>query len=117
MDIRSLYLTPERLKVILDYLQKGTISSKQAKEIFFKVLEEQKEPSTYISVENAQISDEKQIEEIIDTILDSHKEQIEEYHNGRTNIFDFFVGQVMKETRGKANPNITRDLLRKKLDK
>ncbi len=117
VDIRSLYLTPERLKVILDYLQKGTISSKQAKEIFFKVLEEQKEPSTYISVENAQISDEKQIEEIIDTILDSHKEQIEEYHNGRTNIFDFFVGQVMKETRGKANPNITRDLLRKKLDK
>jgi aspartyl-tRNA(Asn)/glutamyl-tRNA(Gln) amidotransferase subunit B len=116
-DINSLYLTPERLKVILDYLQNGTISSKQAKEVFFKVLEEQKEPQNYINESNVQVSDESTLAEIIDNILSNNKEQIDSYKNGRTNIFDYFVGQVMKETRGKANPNMTRDILRQKLDK
>ncbi|MBQ6817357.1 MAG: Asp-tRNA(Asn)/Glu-tRNA(Gln) amidotransferase subunit GatB, partial [Bacilli bacterium] len=57
IDIRDLYLTPEMLKFIIDNMNNGTISSKQAKEMFFKVLEEKKEPSNYISKENAQISD------------------------------------------------------------
>ena len=48
--------------------------------------------------------------------ISEKQKEILEYKNGRTNIFDFFVGQVMKETRGKANPIITKDLLHKKLD-
>lgn len=116
IDIKEFYLTPVMLKIIIDNLNKGVISSKQAKEIFFKALEEQKDPSNYISKENAQISDESELEKIIDEILTNNASQVEEYKNGKTNLFDFFVGQVMKNTKGKANPNITKELLNKKLN-
>ena len=116
LGINELYVTPERLKVILKYLNDGTISIKQAKEVFFKVLESNKEPMEFIDLNDVQVSDEVLLEEIIDKILDNNKEQIEAYKNGRTNLFDYFVGQVMKETRGKANPNITKDILNRKLN-
>lgn len=90
----------------IENLENNTISIKQAKEIFTKVLYEKKEPNNYISKDNAQISDKDALVEIIDTILENNPKQIEDYKNGRTNLFDYFVGQVMKETRGKANPVI-----------
>lgn len=116
LNIKDLYLTPEMLKFIIDHINDGTISSKQAKEIFFKVLEEKKEPKEFISKENSQISDTNELEKIIDEILANSEKQIEEYKNGKTNLFDYFVGQVMKNTRGKANPVITKELLHSKLD-
>ena len=116
MDIRDFYLTPEMLKFIIDNMNNGTISSKQAKEVFFKVLEEEKEPKSFISKENAQISDASELESIILEILKNNENQVNEYKNGKTNLFDYFVGQVMKNTRGKANPVITKELLHKKLD-
>lgn len=116
LSIKDLYLTPEMLKFIIDHINDGTISSKQAKEIFFKVLEEKKEPKEFISKENSQISDTNELEKIIDEILANSEKQIEEYKNGKTNLFDYFVGQVMKNTRGKANPVITKELLHSKLD-
>lgn len=116
LNIKDLYLTPEMLKFIIDHINDGTISSKQAKEIFFKVLEEKKEPKEFISKENCQISDTNELEKIIDEILANSEKQIEEYKNGKTNLFDYFVGQVMKNTRGKANPVITKELLHSKLD-
>ena len=115
VTINELYMTPERLKVIIENLENNTISIKQAKEIFTKVLDEKKEPNNYISKENAQISDKDTLVEIIDTILENSPKQIEDYKNGRTNLFDYFVGQVMKETRGKANPVITKEILKEKL--
>lgn len=115
ITINELYMTPERLKVIIENLENNTISIKQAKEIFTKVLDEKKEPNNYISKENAQISDKDTLVEIIDTILENSPKQIEDYKNGRTNLFDYFVGQVMKETRGKANPVITKEILKEKL--
>ena len=116
MDIRDFYLTPEMLKFIIDNMNNGTISSKQAKEVFFKVLEEEKEPKSFISKENAQISDASELESIIEEILKNNENQVNEYKNGKTNLFDYFVGQVMKNTHGKANPVITKELLHKKLD-
>lgn len=115
VTINELYMTPERLKVIIENLENNTISIKQAKEIFTKVLDEKKEPNNYISKDNAQISDKDALVEIIDTILENNPKQIEDYKNGRTNLFDYFVGQVMKETRGKANPVITKEILKEKL--
>lgn len=115
VTINELYMTPERLKVIIENLENNTISIKQAKEIFTKVLDEKKEPNNYISKDNAQISDKEALVEIIDTILENNPKQIEDYKNGRTNLFDYFVGQVMKETRGKANPVITKEILKEKL--
>lgn len=116
ININDFYLKPEYLKQINDAKESGILSSKGVKEVFYKSLEEEKEPKNFISKEDAQVSDENLIESIIDNILSSHEKEILEYKNGRTNIFDFFVGQVMKETRGKANPIITKDLLHKKLD-
>ena len=116
ININDFYLKPEYLKQINDAKESGVLSSKGVKEVFYKSLEEEKEPKNFISKEDAQVSDENLIESIIDRILSSHEKEILEYKNGRTNIFDFFVGEVMKETRGKANPIITKDLLHKKLD-
>ena len=117
ITLKEFYLTPSLLKQLIDEQVKGTISSKQAKEIFFKALEEEKEPKTYISKDTAQITDRGEIESIIDNILSNNKSQIEQYKNGKTNLFDYFVGQVMKETKGKANPTITKELLLEELNK
>lgn len=116
IELKDFYLTPQLLNQIISELNKGTISSKQAKEIFFKSLEEEKMPKTFITKDNAQISDANVLEDIINTILSNNEAQITEYKNGRTNLFDYFVGQVMKETRGKANPNVVKEILKNKLD-
>lgn len=116
ININDFYLKPEYLKQISDAKESGILSSKGVKEVFYKSLEEEKEPKNFISKEDAQVSDENLIESIIDRILSLHEKEINDYKNGRTNIFDFFVGEVMKETRGKANPIITKELLHKKLD-
>ena len=117
LEIKDIYLTPEMLKFILDKIADGTISSKQAKEVFFKVLDEKKEPSNYISKENSQISDTNELEKIIDGIIEENPTQVEQYRSGKDKLFDFFVGQIMKATRGKANPVLTKELLHNKLEK
>ena len=117
ITIDELYIRPEMLKQITDAMGKGLLSSKQAKEIFFKAIEEQKEPKNYISKENAQISDEGELLRIITEILDNNQVQIEQYKAGKDNLFDYFVGQVMKSTRGKANPVLTKEILHRELDK
>lgn len=114
--LKDLYLTPEMLQYIINQMKQGTISSKQAKEVFYKVLDERKEPKEFISQENAQISDEKELAKMIDEIIQNSPEQVNAYRGGRDRLFDYFVGQVMKQTKGKANPVITKDLLHQKLD-
>ena len=115
LEINDIYLTPKMLKFIIDKLSEGTISSKQAKEVLVKVLDEEKEPSNFINKENAQISDPGELGKIIDEIISSNPAQVEQYRSGKDRIFDFFVGQVMKNTRGKANPITTKELLKEKL--
>ena len=116
IELKDFYLTPILLNQIISEIDKGSISSKQAKEIFNKALEEKKEPKNYITKDNAQISDENVLNDIILAILENNPSQIEAYKNGRTNLFDYFVGQVMKETRGKANPSMVKEILKDKLD-
>ncbi len=116
IPLQDFYLTPEYLNQIISELDKGTISSKQAKEIFFKSLEENKEPKNFISKENSQISDINTLNNIIDNIISNNINQVNAYKSGKTNLFDYFVGQVMKETKGKANPTITKEILKDKLD-
>lgn len=117
INLKDFYLTPTLLKQIIDEITKGTISSKQAKEIFYKSISEKKEPKTFISSDMAQISDLSTLEGIITTILNENESQVKEYRNGKDNLFDYFVGQVMKNTRGKANPVLTKEILKEKLDK
>lgn len=116
-NINDIFLTPERLVFILKNLLENKISVKQAKDIFYKVIDENIEPQKLISTENSQISDIQKLTEIIENILTNNEKQVNEYKAGKNNLFDFFVGQVMKETRGKANPNVTKDILLEKLQK
>ena len=116
ISLNEFYLKPNLLNQIISELEKGNISSKQAKDIFNKALEEEKEPKNFISKDNAQISDSNELTIIIDNILKNNTSQVEAYNGGKTNLFDYFVGQVMKETRGKANPSLTKEILKDKLD-
>ena len=116
ISLDEFYLKPALLNQIISELDSGVISSKQAKEIFNKALEEKREPKHFISKDNAQVSDKDELDSIINKIIDANSSQVEAYKNGKTNLFDYFVGQVMKETRGKANPSITKEILKNKLD-
>ena len=98
IQIQELYLTPERLTVILDSMRDGKISSKQAKELFYMVLERLEEPADIMKKEGMQqISDDGAIIAIVSEVLNENLSQIEEYKAGKTNMFDYFVGQVMKK--------------------
>ena len=116
-SIKDFYITPKYLKQILDRIVDGTISNKQAKDVFSKALEEKKEPQSFISKENSQISNEDELRGIITEIINNNLGQKEAYLNGKTNLFDYFVGQVMKQTRGKANPVKTKEILSEELNK
>ena len=114
-SIKDFYLKPALLKQITDEIKNGNISSKQAKEIFNKSLDDKLEPKNYIT-ENSQISDESELSKIIIEILDNNKDNVKLYKEGRTNIFDFFVGQTMKISRGKANPVMVKEILTNELN-
>ena len=114
-SIKDLFITPLYLKEIIDELESGNISSKIAKDIFNKSIKEKKEPKLYFE-DSKQISNEDELISIIDNILANNENNITAYKNGKSNLFQFFVGQVMKETKGKANPELVRDILDKKLN-
>lgn len=116
LTIKDIYLTPTRLKDLIDLINKGTISSKQAKEIFEKVIKEQKEVKDFITSDSSQINDKEELTNLIEEIIKNSPNQVEQYKAGKTNLFDYFVGQVMKNTRGKANPVLTKEILTEKLN-
>lgn len=116
-DIKDLYLTPSMLVDLMDMVSSGKISSKQSKQVMYKVLEEEKDPKTIVKELGVeQISDDKTIRDIVVPILDEHPDLIEDHKKGK-NTFDFFVGQVMKATRGKANPSLTAQIIREEMEK
>lgn len=117
IGIKELYLTPNMLFEIMELVESGKISSKQSKEVLMHVLDDKKEPSKIVKeLGMEQISDDNTIREIVVKVLDEHPDLIEDHRKGK-NTFDFFVGQVMKATRGKANPSLTADIIREEIDK
>ena len=116
-DIKDLYLTPKMLVDLMDMVSSGKISSKQSKQVMYKALEEEKEPKVIVKELGVeQISDDKTIRDIVVPLLDEHPDLIEDHKKGK-NTFDFFVGQVMKATRGKANPSMTANIIREEMEK
>ena len=104
------------LKELVKLVEDGKISSKQAKEVFYKVVEENKDPLKIIDeLGIKQTSDDGAIRSIVQGILDNNQKLIDEYKGGRNNVLDFFVGQVMKATRGQANAAKVNELLLKHL--
>ena len=116
ITIDELKFTPEKLKELTTLIENNTISSKQAKDIFKEVVTNNKEIKDFINNDNTQLNDKDELSQIIDEIINNSPNQIAAYKAGKTNLFDYFVGQVMKNTRGKANPVLTKEILNDKLN-
>lgn len=117
LTINDIYLTPKMLKDIIKMIEDGKISSKQSKDVLIKVIEEEKEPTTVVKESGmTQITDELELMTFIHEIMDENPEQIEAYKK-QPRLLDYFIGQMMKKTRGKANPSLASKLLKEELDK
>ena len=117
LEINEIYLTPKMLFDIMKMVDDAKISSKQSKDVLYKCLKDCKEPQVIVDeLGLKQVGDEDTIRSLVIEILDAHLDLIEEYRKGR-NVFDFFVGQVMKATRGQANPSLTAKIIKEEIDK
>lgn len=116
LGISETKLTPENLVELVNLIEKGTISNNIGKQIIFTMLKEGTSASTIVEKQGlSQISDEGAIKEIVQKVISSNQEQVNAYKAGKTQLFGFFVGQVMKETKGRANPKAVNDLLKELL--
>jgi aspartyl-tRNA(Asn)/glutamyl-tRNA(Gln) amidotransferase subunit B len=107
---------PARLAGMISLIQDGTISGKLAKEVFEEMLTSEENPRAIVERKGlVQVSDESAIEQAVDGVLSANAVQVQEYLAGNQKIFGFFVGETMKLTKGKANPRVVNELLRKKL--
>jgi aspartyl-tRNA(Asn)/glutamyl-tRNA(Gln) amidotransferase subunit B len=106
-----------RFASLLDRITDNTISGKIAKEVFSLIWDSEKSVDSVIEDKGLkQITDSGEIESIIDRILSDNVDQVTQYQDGNQKVFGFFVGQVMKLSKGKANPKQVNELLRNKLD-
>ena len=94
----------------------GTISGKIAKTVFEQMMEGDKDPKKIVEEKGLkQESDPKALEALIDKVIDDNRDKATEYKSGKVKLFGFFVGQVMKVSGGKANPQLVNEILKKKL--
>jgi aspartyl-tRNA(Asn)/glutamyl-tRNA(Gln) amidotransferase subunit B len=109
-------ITSKQLGELIDNIENGKISNRQAKEVLEEMCESGKGALEIIDEKGlTQISDENEIESLVDNVLNSNPENVKKYKNGKDKLFGFFVGEAMKLSKGKANPKIVNDLIKKKL--
>jgi aspartyl-tRNA(Asn)/glutamyl-tRNA(Gln) amidotransferase subunit B len=115
-DLSDSPITPKMLADMITLVEKGTISGKIAKTVIEEMYNTRKDAQKIIEEKGlVQISDSSEIEKIVDKVIQDNMKTVEQYRGGRTGSFGFFVGQVMKATSGRANPQTVNELLRKKL--
>ncbi|MCG6982544.1 MAG: Asp-tRNA(Asn)/Glu-tRNA(Gln) amidotransferase subunit GatB [Deltaproteobacteria bacterium] len=115
-EIDQCPVKPEDLANLLKLIDDGIISGKIAKNVFEEMYSTQKSPKRIIEEKGLeQVTDKGEIRSVIDTVLAAHPSQVKAYRKGKEKLLGFFVGQVMKQTRGKANPKIVNEVLREKL--
>ncbi len=108
---------PEDMAELLKMIDEKLISGKLAKEVLEKAFQSGKPPRKVVEEEGLlQISDQSELEEIVDQVISDNPDSIESYRGGKTKALGFLVGQVMKATKGKANPQLVNELLIKKID-
>ena len=118
LKIGEFTITPPRLSRMIDLINEGTISTKIAKEVFEEMLQSGQDPDSIVENKGLrQVSDESAIEKVVDEVLQSNPDEVRKYVGGKQKLFGFFVGEIMKKTRGKANPKVLNDLLRQKLER
>ena len=118
LEIKSSPIKAEDLGELIDYIEDQTISGKIAKNVFEEMFKTKKKAKDIIEKQGLkQITDTGAIETLIDKVLENNKDKVDEYKSGKEKLFGYFVGQVMQETKGTANPGIVNDILKKKLAK
>ena len=106
------------LAQLIRLIDEGVISGKIAKTVFEEMAKSGKTPEAIVEEKGlVQVTDESAIEQVVSGVISRSPKEVEAYKNGKTKLLGFFVGQVMKETKGKANPKIVNDVLKKKLGK
>lgn len=98
-------------------IDKGAISGKIAKTVFAEMWSTGKNPEVIVKEKGlAQITDSSAVEKIIDAILSAHPSEVDQFRSGKQKVFGFFVGQVMKASKGQASPELVNEILKKKLE-
>lgn len=116
-EIEDIKFSPKQLTDMLIMIDEGTISGKIAKEVFREMFETGKDPEKIVEDRGLiQISDESQLEDIIKEVIDENEKPVNDYKNGKKKALGFLIGQIMKKTRGKANPQMANKILREMLN-
>ena len=117
IDLAQSPVSPEQLGGLVDLISDGSISGKIAKEVFAEMFETGKDAKQVVDEKGLkQVSDEGAIISMIDEVLASNQDKVDEYRSGKDKLFGFFVGQVMKASKGQANPGMVNQILKQKLD-
>ena len=117
LEIEKSPISMKGIAMSADLLESNTISSKILKDLYDKAFENREDfPAVYEREKPQQITDSAAIEKIIDEIIAANPKQAEQYRAGKTTVIGFFVGQVMKASKGQASPGLVNELLKKKLD-
>lgn len=112
-EISQTKLTPENLAELISLIEKKTISNNIGKQIIIDMLKEGTPASKIVEAKGlSQISDTGAIKEIAQKVVESNPDQVAKYKSGKNQLFGFFVGQVMKETKGRANPQAVNEILK-----
>ena len=110
-------VTPAALGGLVGLIEDGTISGKIAKDVFATMFETGKDATAIVEEQGLkQVSDSGAIEAMIDEVMAANEDKVSEYRGGKDKLFGFFVGQVMKASKGQANPGMVNQVLRAKLD-
>ena len=105
ITIENIFIRPNMLSSLIKLINDKKITNNQGKEVFTKMLEEHLTPEEIVKkYEMEVIEDSGLIDSLVDEVISENAKAIEDYHNGRTNMLDYLVGQVMKKSKGKANP-------------
>ena len=117
LNIENSPVSSSQLGELIDEIENGTISNRAAKEVFEEMCNSEKSVKDIIDEKGlVQISDTSEIEIFINKVLEDNPENVEKYKNGKTKLLGFFIGEVMKATKGKANPGLLNQIVKKKLD-
>ena len=118
MDVEKVSFTPEHLADLIQMVEKKEVSAQNAKKVFEKVFEEDIDPVSYIEEHGLKIvEDTGLLEETINRILDANPGPLSELLGGKDKVMGFFVGQIMKEMKGKANPDSVRKALAEEIER
>ena len=116
LEISESPISAGNLSKLINLIKDGTISGKIAKTVFEQMMEGDKDPKKIVEEKGLkQESDPKALEALIDKVIDDNRDKAIEYKSGKVKLFGFFVGQVMKVSGGKANPQLVNEILKKKL--